>query len=79
MKWFRLYTEIRRDPKLRRLPVSYRWVWITILCIARESPRPGWLLLRRDMPAQPADIADEANVPQEDAVRAIELFKSSIS
>lgn len=77
MKWFRLYTEIRRDPKLRRLPVSYRWVWITILCIARESPRPGWLLLRRDMPAQPADIADEANVPQEDAVRALELFKSS--
>lgn len=27
------------------------------------------------MPAQPADIADEANVPQEDATRAIELFK----
>lgn len=77
MKWFRLYTEIRRDPKLRRLPVSYRWVWVTILCIARESPRPGWLLLRKDMPAQPADIADEANVPQEDAVRAVELFKSS--
>lgn len=76
MKWFRLYTEIRRDPKLRRLPVSYRWVWVTILCIARESPRPGWLLLRKDMPAQPADIADEANVPQDDAVHAIELFKS---
>ena len=76
MKWFRLYTEIRRDPKLRRLPVSHRWVWVTILCMARESPKPGWLLLRKDMPAQPADIADEANVSIDDAARAIELFKS---
>lgn len=76
MKWFRLYTEVRRDPKLRRLPVSYRWVWIAILCIARESPKPGWLLLRKNMPAKPEDIADEANVPLEDAARAIEFFKS---
>jgi hypothetical protein len=45
--------------------------------MARESPEPGWLLLRKNMPAQPADIADEANVPVDDAIRAIELFKSS--
>jgi len=77
MKWLRLYTEIRRDPKLRRLPVSYRWVWITILCVARESPQPGWLLLRKSMPAQPADIADEANVSLDDATCAMDLFSSA--
>ncbi|WP_244085885.1 phage replisome organizer N-terminal domain-containing protein [Desulforhabdus sp. TSK] len=75
MEWLRLYTEITRDPKLRRLPAEHRWTWIACLCIARRSPRPGYLLLAETLPAEISDIADEAAVPVEDVTRAIETFQ----
>lgn len=39
--WFRLWHEIIYDPKIRRLPVPARWLWITLLCLASMSPRRG--------------------------------------
>lgn len=60
--WLRLYTEIIYDSKLRRLPPSRRWLWITLLCIAKVSPRPGWLLLAEGVPVTVKDIADKAAV-----------------
>ena len=60
--WLRLYTEIIYDSKLRRLPPSRRWLWITLLCIAKVSPRPGWLLLSEGVPVTVKDIADKAAV-----------------
>jgi hypothetical protein len=58
-----LYTETNRDRKLRRLPPSRRWLWITMLCIAKNSVRQGWLLVGKGVPANSADLADEADIP----------------
>jgi hypothetical protein len=74
--WLRLYTEITRDRKLRKLPVSYRWIWIAILCMARQSPRPGYLVLGSNMPAELADIADEAAAGVDDVTKAVQVFAS---
>lgn len=66
MDWFRLYPEIRRDPKIRRLDPTTRWLWITILCIASDSPERGRLLISKDLPYIVEDIADEAGMELED-------------
>ncbi|MFA5383969.1 MAG: DnaD domain protein [Eubacteriales bacterium] len=72
--WLRLYTEIRNDRKLKRLPHSQRWLWVVILTIAKESPRPGWLLLTKDVPVTIADLADEADITVEEAVAGMDSF-----
>ncbi|MBA1335883.1 MAG: hypothetical protein HPY66_1701 [Firmicutes bacterium] len=76
--WFRCYTEITRDLKLRRIPISFRWIWIAILCIAKESPVQGKLFLSEQVPATLNDIADEANAPIKDVNAAIEKFKTEL-
>lgn len=72
--WLRLYTEITRDRKLRRLTPDKRWIWITLLCIAKESPRQGWLLLSEGVPVTVEDLAYEATVDREDVEDALEDF-----
>lgn len=66
--WLRLYTEVAGDRKLRRLPAEQRWLWVVVLCVAKESPRPGWLFLSEGVPVTEEDLADQAAVPIE-AVR----------
>lgn len=73
--WFRCYTEIKRDRKLRRLPPEHRWVWVVLMALAKESPLEGQLLISEDIPLTIDDIADEAAVEPEDAAQAIERFK----
>ena len=73
--WLRLYTEITRDRKIRRLPVECRWIWIAVLCMAKESPQPGRLMLSEGLPVEPEDIADEAGVEIEDVHKALGLFE----
>lgn len=73
--WVRLYTEITRDRKLRRHPAPIRWAWITVLCMAKESPFPGTLLLSESVPVTIEDIADEAAIDVEEARQAIAVFK----
>jgi len=63
MDWFRLYSEIRRDPKIRRLTPEERWLWVAVLCIASDSPKRGYLLISDDFPYEAIDIADEAALP----------------
>jgi hypothetical protein len=72
--WFRLYTEIRADPKLRRLPPAQRWAWIVVLALAKESPRPGWLLLAEGLPLHPQDLADQARISLKEARDALASF-----
>lgn len=74
MTWLRLYTEVRHDRKLRRLPPEQRWLWIVLLTIAKESPKPGWLLVSEDVPMTVDDIADEAAIDIESAKSGIEAF-----
>lgn len=72
--WLRLYTEIRRDRKLRRLPTGQRWLWIVLMTIAKESPRPGWLLLAEGVPVTLEDLVDEAAIPTEVVQAGIAAF-----
>jgi hypothetical protein len=37
LPWFKLFTEIRHDPKIKRLSPEQRWFWIVLLCLAAES------------------------------------------
>lgn len=73
--WLRLYTEIRRDRKLRRLPPAQRWLWVTILAMAKESPRPGLLLLSDGVPVTEEDLADEAFITREEVDAGLQAFK----
>lgn len=72
--WFRCYTEIKRDRKLRRLPISYRWIWVVVLAMAKESPVQGKLLISENIPATIEDIADEAAADIEETEQAIQKF-----
>lgn len=72
--WLRLYAEIRRDRKLRRLPTDQRWLWVVILTIAKESPQPGWLLLAEGVPVTIDDLADEAAIPVDQVKAGLNSF-----
>lgn len=74
MGWLRLYTEIRNDRKLRRLPPGQRWLWVVIMTIAKESPRPGWLLISEDVPVTLDDLSDEAAIPIEEVEAGLKAF-----
>lgn len=69
-----MYTEIKHDRKLKRVPPGQRWLWIVIMTIASESPDPGWLLLSHGVPVTVEELADEATLPVEDAVSGIQVF-----
>lgn len=58
MPWFRFYAETVSDRKIRRLKVEHRWLWVVVLCAARQSPEPGRLLLADDQPIDHVDLAD---------------------
>lgn len=60
--WFRFYVEAMRDPKMRRLTPAQRWLWVAVLAAARESCRPGWLLLTDHESLEIGDLADYAGM-----------------
>ena len=76
--WLRLYTEITRDRKLRRIKPTFRWIWIAILCMAKESPIPGKLLLSENIPVTAEDIADEAAVTIKEVSQALQIFEEEL-
>ena len=74
--WFRLYVEIINDPKLRRRPTADRWLWITVLCVARASPVAGRLMVTERSAATIDDLADMANIPVKTAKAAMRCFEA---
>jgi len=72
--WFRFYTEALYDRKLRRLKPEQRWLWVAVLGAARQSSRPGHLLVSDDEPMEAEDLADIAAMPAEDVERTLPLF-----
>ncbi|MCF8011904.1 MAG: DnaD domain protein [Clostridiales bacterium] len=60
MPWFKMYSEIKSDRKLRRLSPEERWLWVVLLCIASDSPERGSLLLCPGISYTVEDLADEA-------------------
>lgn len=41
LPWFKLYTDIIHDPKIRRLTPEERWLWIVLLSLAAQSDDRG--------------------------------------
>ena len=74
MDWFRFYTETINDRKLRRLTPAQRWLWVTVLSMARTSPIPGRLLLSTNVPVTDHDLVDAAAITKKDVQSGIEAF-----
>lgn len=61
MTWFKLHSEFRNDPKIKRLPVAERYAFIILLCLASESETRGVIAGLDD-----DDIAFELEMQPED-------------
>ena len=72
--WFRFYVEATRDPKMRRLAPHHRWLWVSVLSAARESPIPGYLMVSEDIPYHAADLADYAGMKVKEVERGTDAM-----
>ena len=76
--WFRFYVEAIYDPKLRRLPPGQRWLWPTVMALARQSPVPGHLLISaadEEVEAlTEADLVDAAAMTTKEVKAALAAF-----
>jgi hypothetical protein len=61
MTWFKLHSEFRNDPKVKRLPIAERYAFIILLCLASESATRGVITGLDD-----DDIAFELEMQSED-------------
>ena len=71
MDWFRAYSEMIRDPKLRRLAKEMGCslakaigIWTCLLALANESPVRGELRLSARVPLSDADLAESTGVEE---------------
>lgn len=72
--WFRVYVEMVRDPKLRRLTPAQRWLWVVLLAAARESPVPGVLMLSEKIPLTWADLVDASGLKLREIEKGTDLM-----
>jgi hypothetical protein len=61
MTWFKLHSEFRNDPKVKRLPIAERYAFIVLLCLASECETRGVISGLDD-----DDIAFELEMQAED-------------
>jgi len=73
MKWFRLYSEMLHDRKLARVSrreqipkTTLLGIWVSLLCIANDSPIRGTLMIGEDLPMTMPEIADELEISESD-------------
>lgn len=74
MPWFRLYTEMPTDRKIRRLTVEHRWLWVCVMCAARQSPVEGWLLVSEDEALTIEDLADISGLKPRQVDNGLKAF-----
>ena len=60
--WFRFYVEAVHDSKLARQKPETRWLFVAMLAAARQSPRPGWLMVSDNIPMGWEDLSRYANL-----------------
>jgi hypothetical protein len=65
--WFRFYTEAINDPKLEELTPAQRWLWVTLLAVARESPQSGRLLRAEGVPWRSEALGRRAGLKAREA------------
>ncbi len=74
--WFRLYTEIKDDLKIKKLSPEEKWLWIVLLCLAWESPVRGELLITPTVPCETDDIAGQAGMDPDMVEKALARFEA---
>lgn len=81
LPWFRVYSEILTDRKIKRVCKITRQskalvigVWISLLALANESPSRGELILAPDVPLTLEDLEEELEVEKEIIQKIIEEF-----
>lgn len=74
--WFRMYVETFSDRKILRLTPTQRWLWVSILGAARESPKPGYLVLTEGVPMTHGELARYADVRPREVAPALETMRS---
>lgn len=74
--WFRFYTEAVSDRKLIRLSPEQRWIWVSILAAARESPSPGSLLIAPGVPMTTDELAEYAHVKHREVAKVLPMMVS---
>jgi hypothetical protein len=82
MPWFRVYSEIMDDKKLRRIyratefsKVEVIGVWICLLSLANECEDRGSLLISKDIPYELIDLSAETGMPEDELGTLLELFE----
>ena len=83
MPWFRVYSEILHDNKIRRIcrktghaKALVLGFWVCMLSLASESPSRGTLSISEDIPLTVEDLEDETGLPREIIAQLIDEFKA---
>ncbi len=83
MPWFRVYSEILDDRKIKRIvkktgqsKALIIGVWICILALANEGSERGKLSISDDIPYTAEDIEDETGLPSEIIEQLLDEFRS---
>ncbi len=74
LPWFKLYTEIRTDPKMQALTDSEFRLWIYALCLASESKVRGVICMEEGLPYPPEVLAKAMGVEAKTWEKAVEQF-----
>lgn len=71
VRWFCFYDDFFHHLKTSRLTKDQRWAVIGGWAIASRSPVRGVLLINKDLPAEPLDIANEVSISLEAVQEAL--------
>ena len=74
--WFRFYVEAMHDPKLRQLSPTHRWLWVSVLAAARQSPIPGFLMVSDRQAMSESMLSDFAAVRVSDVRSGLTAMES---
>lgn len=79
--WFRFYSEALNDKKITRAcrlsgcpKMTVVGVWLSLLCLASESPERGRLLISQDMPITIEELLDETELDPQTLDNILQAF-----
>jgi regulator of RNase E activity RraB len=82
MPWFRLYSEILDDKKIKRIcrttgtnRATVIGLWVILLAMANDSSDRGALQISEGIPYELSDIAFEAEIPDDQVDTLMKLFE----
>ncbi len=70
--WFKFYTSILNSAKVKRLTPAQRWIYVALLCMAKDSDMGGLIGIDENTPYSQGEILDMVGVDRKGFLR----FKS---